>query len=730
MFPDEIGVQQNMSPASMFLSFISSREFFSIITRKIVENFKLNLFDVSLDPFEVKVGFGGKSAIWLKNLDFYYWYCVSANINGYRMLSPSNLASWVSIVSSIYLRKTFVNQKDYFLCCILTIYLLHFVFASKIKIFPYADNTELNFNWFVELFWSFYPIVLHQFWSPCDPSVIESFKKKTLKQTDLFCMLYYSYQHVASVFSVDDSEYQDFMQWLFYDESKKQTFQESLHDYLNHMTTYRHSISFSLSEQKLISTLIPADILIKYLFDHESIDLIVGSLCTSLFDKDKLDSYLRSFLKNDNDFEAFIFYITDYQLLKTGFFQWVQNFFTQYRYHQSSPWEIQKINEFMSSIGDIQSLDGQVIPVPETIKNESFIMERLMNFYITNVGWLRVGRWDNFFIRIFKRQLLQNLMTHSSRPSTQQHEALQYYGSILYAYSKNIFYYTYAFANIKAWKEKFHLPFKSALKEVYSSMFLLKLFDEWFRVVLLQDINVKDIKLFVQQKNILRHFKKDFATRVSYLTLQDNDVLLKNIYSPIEQLLPSAPFLVSLLSEHLVEKDIASLKENLYNVNFWIFHDFVLWLLSVRQDLAKSYPISPIVGILASVKETLFWLLLFLSYCHSKSPTSHDADKNKRLILEFYCGDVLNLQDHLHDSFIGILLWLLQCYQPICYPRIDIDDNKQFLTIGYSTWLQFTHTRIHDPQSHQVLGEDVIRFRWYLKNISYYNNRFLLSKDI
>jgi len=40
----------------------------------------------------------------------------------------------------------------------------------------------------------------------------------------------------------------------------------------------------------------------------------------------------------------------------------------------------------MSSIGDIQSLDGQVIPVPETIKNESFIMERLMNFYITNVG--------------------------------------------------------------------------------------------------------------------------------------------------------------------------------------------------------------------------------------------------------------------------------------------------------------------------------------------------------
>jgi hypothetical protein len=41
----------------MFISFISTKEFFSVINRKIVENYKLNLFDIAIDPFEFKIGF-------------------------------------------------------------------------------------------------------------------------------------------------------------------------------------------------------------------------------------------------------------------------------------------------------------------------------------------------------------------------------------------------------------------------------------------------------------------------------------------------------------------------------------------------------------------------------------------------------------------------------------------------------------------------------------------------
>lgn len=54
LFPDEI-ISQTINPASMFISFISTKEFFSVINRKIVENYKLNIFDIAIDPFEFKI---------------------------------------------------------------------------------------------------------------------------------------------------------------------------------------------------------------------------------------------------------------------------------------------------------------------------------------------------------------------------------------------------------------------------------------------------------------------------------------------------------------------------------------------------------------------------------------------------------------------------------------------------------------------------------------------------
>jgi hypothetical protein len=56
LFPQDISAS-NINPANMFVSFISPKQFFSVINRKVVENYKLNLFDIGLDPFEVKIGF-------------------------------------------------------------------------------------------------------------------------------------------------------------------------------------------------------------------------------------------------------------------------------------------------------------------------------------------------------------------------------------------------------------------------------------------------------------------------------------------------------------------------------------------------------------------------------------------------------------------------------------------------------------------------------------------------
>ena len=90
LFPQEV-LHQQMNPASMFVSFISPKQFFSVINRKIVENYKLNLFDINLDSFEVKIGFGEQPTLNVRDVDFYYAYSATANLNGWLFYSPSNV---------------------------------------------------------------------------------------------------------------------------------------------------------------------------------------------------------------------------------------------------------------------------------------------------------------------------------------------------------------------------------------------------------------------------------------------------------------------------------------------------------------------------------------------------------------------------------------------------------------------------------------------------------------
>jgi len=90
LFPQNV-LDQQMNPASMFVSFISPKQFFTVVNRRMVENYKLNLFDVGLDPFEVKIGFGDQPMVNVKDIDFYYAYNATANLNGWTFYTPSTL---------------------------------------------------------------------------------------------------------------------------------------------------------------------------------------------------------------------------------------------------------------------------------------------------------------------------------------------------------------------------------------------------------------------------------------------------------------------------------------------------------------------------------------------------------------------------------------------------------------------------------------------------------------
>ena len=123
-------------------------------------------------------------------MDTYYSYCSTANLNGYRFFSPANIANNLSLVVALYVKDIFrAYPPEYYLNFLYTVFLLSFVFLSRIKIFPYKDR-EKNYNRFVETMFSFYEFVFQQTGKKVNPTIIKALKKELLNQIELFFLLF------------------------------------------------------------------------------------------------------------------------------------------------------------------------------------------------------------------------------------------------------------------------------------------------------------------------------------------------------------------------------------------------------------------------------------------------------------------------------------------------------------------------------------------------------------
>jgi len=137
-----------------------------------------------------------------------------------------------------------------------------------------------------------------------------------------------------------------------------------------------------------------------------------------------------------------------------------------------------------------------------------------------------------------------------SRP--QVHDAMYYYSGLLYSYSKNVFYYKYAFENIRAGKEKFQLPFRATFREVYSNPCIIKLFESYAISTVLQDILPKDVKLFVKNQHIIEAFGASVGKSISALVNKNYADMSAAVYGPLDRLL-HMPLFVDAVLRHLPE---------------------------------------------------------------------------------------------------------------------------------------------------------------------------------
>jgi len=720
LFPDEM-MANNVNPASMFISFISAKEFFSIINRKIIENYKLNLFDIAIDPFEFKIGFGENKGINKKDVDLYYWYCGTANMNGYRFMNPSNIWNTLTMATGLFVYEIFEKYPDeYFINFMFSVYLLNFVFLARIKVFPDVNEAD-SFNRFIEVFFDFYETIFEQSGIKFDPRNINAIKKSIIAESDVFFVLYRHYQKFNWLY-YNDTWYgtdEDFYRWIFHDELKNVGISDLIKNFIAKKDDFVYKPKFSLVDKKILQYILPADILLKYILIDMDINLVFSCVVSKVFDKDILHKKVKWFRTWNGNLNELYLYLTDYKNFKKWFFDWIQKYIITVFREDDKNWHSidDEIDDMMSDIGsDPENLKD--LKVPERIKKESRIMEKFLNFYLTLIWGFWIARWDSLNLLLCKKDFVNQILDSNDWWDNKAN-TIHYYGSLLYNYGKNVFYYKNISENVRAGKQKFFLPYKNTNKDVYSNMHIVRLFDENFVSTLLQRINDKDIKLYINNKKLLDIFKKIFGKEISALAKKDNHELVNILYWSQFNWILSDKIKTNIFLKNLDVNDIYHIKDNMYSLDFWIYEEVLAWLKEIW--LKEDYSDTNIFGIISSMMDTLPGFLLYTAYLKmNKKATKYE------ILYDIYCIDVLNISKDYCKSLKKMIKWIEDKFMDLLNLWIELDDNEAFFQIALNNWKEFIKWRTDIYKS--VSGEDVLWFKWFLKNITYYNKRYLIPK--
>ncbi len=714
-FPNST-IHNAVNPASMFVGFISAKEFFSIINRKIIENHKLNLFDVNLDPIEFKMGFGeNPNSDKQKDLENYFAYAVAANLNGTLFFSPANLANGVSLLATLYFKQAMTGFPEYyFVQLIYTVFLLSFTFVSRVKVFP-SEHDQENYNWFVEVFFDFYKITFEQLQTKISDSDFFAVKKAVLQETAFCFLLFHFYKKLNSLLAEKSSD-TDYLDWLLW--KTKQT--NLIKAFKENYATTKYLPHSSPLEQSILNMVRPADILIKYLFGDANPIIAVETIVARIFDKTELDPLVQSFLTSDEQLPQLFEYLLEYKKYKYWFFAGVQNYIIKLLRSEGKEDILEDIDEMLSAIDngdDISNFD-----VPERIKRESKVTERLLNFYVTLLGGFTTARGDSFYLRLLKPEILDFFTKNSLNSLLGSEVQLEYFGGVLYQYAKNLYYYSYINENIRAGKNKFTMPLKGDTSKVTTNFSVIKLYTEGMIASFFQDLNPKDTKLTVKNTQILELFKTQFGEQISEMVKLTSNEFLEAFYAPILLQIKDSKAFVSVLSSSLQENDLVNLKDALYKLDFWISFSFFKKLEALK--LWKQYDDSLLLALFGSIRETFFWLaLLFVYLEQDKKSLSHEKNE---ILLMIYVRDILGIKSKKADQVFKVMLETIKEVMPILKLWISLDDNKSFFALIAKNWDSFSAEKSEEQLLASFSGEDLVWFRGLLKNIAYYNKRFVI----
>ena len=723
-FPDSLA-KDPFNPASMFISFISAKDFFTITNRKIIENYKLNLFDLSVDIFEWKLWlWTHKDMMQSKMTDAYYSYTATANFNGYKFYNIWNTANAMTLLCSLYLYEAFDKwEENIFVDALYTFYLLTFLFAARIKVFPWVDEKS-DFNWFVDLYFNFFEIVVLQLKHKISKEHLKRLRTKMLVHIDIFFMMFYYEKRVNNLYinspQGNKNYYTEFYQWIFW--SQTSILQRN---FLQNRDKIITDSKISDIEENLLFDVAPADIHLKYLFLETNVEEVISCIISNVFDKKILDKKITALMKNDEELDFILDYATNPDNFKKWFFKWVKQYISHMRIENQDSYE--ELDEMMSEIwDDIDKLDQMQIPA--SIRKESKITEQFLNFYVSYLWWLSVSRADTFFFRFFKWKLVPELIQYFDiRFKTDQ--AIQYSWMSHLVYTKNQAYYQFVNKKIRSWKEKFFIP-AGPLKSdpVKATAYLLKSQDKIALTTLLQDCNPRIGKLYVKNKALLDRFQAQYSEQISPLIKLPTNEFVYQYYEPIFSNFKLWENVLNILQNAFTDQDVVRLRNSLYAFDVQIFRE-VLSMFPWKK-FQNLYNDTVMLHHLSLLRETLLWFLIYYRYLQNIQEGEKEKSRFNLLLLKrIYISHILNWDSSLFPVWSKLIDTLLEQFGAAFSIFVEFDDNKEFFSILKENWMEvlkkmWKKSEIEKENSFSI--EDFLRLRWVLKHITYYNKRYLI----
>lgn len=132
------------------------------------------------------------------------------------------------------------------------------------------------------------------------------------------------------------------------------------------------------------------------------------------------------------------------------------------------------------------------------------------------------------------------------------------------------------------------------------------------------------------------------------------------------------------------------------------------------------------LALFGSIRETFFGLaLLFVYLEQDKKSLSHEKNE---ILLMIYVRDILGIKSKKADQVFKVMLETIKEVMPILKLWISLDDNKSFFALIAKNWDSFSTEKSEEQLLASFSGEDLVWFRGLLKNIAYYNKRFVIPR--